>query len=147
MRDINWIERELFATGRWGGDQPRTGERAGYRCEYCGLDFLVSLRNYRQWQLDHIVPQLAGGTDDIENIALACRYCNCDLKGTWNPNPHNQPLSREELIAIVRAYLPALEAHKSINYEIDREIIGYRDGQLLDPHPEEQDQEDEDKAA
>lgn len=26
--------------------------------------------------VDHIIPQSCGGTDDIENLALACEFCN-----------------------------------------------------------------------
>jgi hypothetical protein len=142
MRDLNWIRRKLYETKRWGDPQPDVAERAGYKCEYCGLDLLASLRNYRQWQLDHIVPQSAGGTDDIENIVLACKYCNCDVKGTWNPNPDKKSLTRDELVAIVRAYLPTLEAQKSSNHKSDCDIIGYRDGQLLDPYPGEEPKSD-----
>ena len=48
-------------------------ERAQRRCEYCHAD--------ERWQfirftIDHILPQSAGGSDDIDNLALACRNCN-----------------------------------------------------------------------
>ena len=48
-------------------------DRAGGLCEYCHAD--------ERWQfvrftIDHVVPQSAGGTDDLENLALACRNCN-----------------------------------------------------------------------
>src|SRR5215831_15119567 len=48
-------------------------ERAQLRCEYCHAD--------ERWQfirftIDHILPQSAGGSDDAENLALACRNCN-----------------------------------------------------------------------
>lgn len=49
-------------------------ERAGNRCEYCLLhqDFspLATL------QIEHIVPRKHGGTDDPQNLALACIDCN-----------------------------------------------------------------------
>lgn len=45
-------------------------ERAGNRCEYCGLHQdhspLTTL------QVEHANPQKHGGTDAIENLALAC---------------------------------------------------------------------------
>ena len=48
-------------------------DRADSRCEYCHAD--------ERWQfirftLDHVVPQSAGGDDEEENLALACRNCN-----------------------------------------------------------------------
>ena len=48
-------------------------ERAQRRCEYCHAD--------ERWQfvrftLDHVLPQSAGGSDTLDNLALACRNCN-----------------------------------------------------------------------
>ena len=49
-------------------------ERAGNRCEYCQLHQdhspLATL------QIEHINPRKHGGSDDIENLALACIDCN-----------------------------------------------------------------------
>jgi 5-methylcytosine-specific restriction endonuclease McrA len=48
-------------------------ERANYLCEYChSLEILSANR----FTIDHIVPQSLGGSDDIDNLALACRRCN-----------------------------------------------------------------------
>lgn len=48
-------------------------ERAKFLCEYCNTD--------ERWQLilftiDHVVPLAEGGTDEMENLALACFHCN-----------------------------------------------------------------------
>ena len=48
-------------------------ERAQLHCEYCHAD--------ERWQfvrftIDHILPQSAGGSDQADNLALACRNCN-----------------------------------------------------------------------
>lgn len=48
-------------------------ERAQLHCEYCHAD--------ERWQfirftIDHVLPQSAGGSDDVDNLALACRNCN-----------------------------------------------------------------------
>jgi 5-methylcytosine-specific restriction endonuclease McrA len=48
-------------------------ERAHRRCEYCHAD--------ERWQfvrftIDHVLPQSAGGSDEADNLALACRNCN-----------------------------------------------------------------------
>lgn len=49
-------------------------QRAGNRCEYCGRrqedSPLATLH------VEHIVPRKHGGSDDSENLALACPNCN-----------------------------------------------------------------------
>jgi len=54
-------------------------ERAGHRCEYCQLhqeDSPLAVLH-----VEHIVPRIHGGTDDLDNLALACIDCNLH-KGT-----------------------------------------------------------------
>jgi len=49
-------------------------ERAGYRCEYCQLhqeDSPLAVLH-----VEHIIPRIHGGTDDLDNLALACIDCN-----------------------------------------------------------------------
>jgi HNH endonuclease len=53
--------------------QYQVRERAALLCEYCHAS--------EQWQyvrftVDHVVPLLLGGTDSLENLALACFHCN-----------------------------------------------------------------------
>ena len=40
------------------------------KCAYCGI-YLV-----KGWNVDHINPQVNGGTDDIENLNPSCKDCN-----------------------------------------------------------------------
>lgn len=57
----------------------RVRERAGNRCEYCQLhqdDSPLAVLH-----VEHIRPRFHGGTDDIENLAMACVDCNLH-KGT-----------------------------------------------------------------
>jgi 5-methylcytosine-specific restriction endonuclease McrA len=60
-------------------DKARVRKRARYRCEYCRLrradSPLVPLH------IEHIVPKAHGGSDDLDNLALACIDCNLH-KGT-----------------------------------------------------------------
>lgn len=53
--------------------------RAGHRCEYCGLHQQDS--PLAPLQTEHVLPKKHGGTDDRENLALACVDCNL-RKGT-----------------------------------------------------------------
>ena len=47
--------------------------RAEHRCEYCHIPqkFFIQL-----FQIEHIVARSHGGTDEADNLALACRLCN-----------------------------------------------------------------------
>ena len=48
-------------------------KRAKYCCEYC-----IAQERYAPdpFSSEHIVPIAKGGTDDAENLALACQRCN-----------------------------------------------------------------------
>lgn len=57
----------------------RVRERASNACEYCQLlqeDSPLALLH-----VEHIIPKVHGGTDDLDNLALACVDCNLH-KGT-----------------------------------------------------------------
>ena len=49
-------------------------QRANHRCEYCGLHQDHS--PLARLQIEHIIPKKHGGTDVLENLALACIDCN-----------------------------------------------------------------------
>lgn len=59
--------------------------KTGGVCYYCGrklenenvLDWggkVVAVQHY--WNVDHMLPVSKGGTNDIENLAPACKGCN-----------------------------------------------------------------------
>jgi 5-methylcytosine-specific restriction endonuclease McrA len=47
--------------------------RANYLCEYCHSPERISATRFT---VDHLLPKSIGGSDDINNLALACRRCN-----------------------------------------------------------------------
>jgi hypothetical protein len=47
--------------------------RAKYLCEYCHSSEEGSAARF---EIDHIQPQSLGGSDTLENLALACQRCN-----------------------------------------------------------------------
>jgi len=51
----------------------RIRAQAGNRCGYC-----LARQEYVPWvlEVEHIVPRSKGGTDDEENLWLACHSCN-----------------------------------------------------------------------
>lgn len=51
----------------------RVSNRAGERCEYCGLS---QVGQEATFHIDHIVPRAAGGPTLAENLALACVSCS-----------------------------------------------------------------------
>jgi hypothetical protein len=54
--------------------------RAGDRCEYCRLPQHVGAA-YR-FHIEHVRPRQHGGTDEPDNLALACPNCN------WSKGPN-----------------------------------------------------------
>ena len=69
-------------------DELRTKIRtqAGNRCGYC-----LTRQEYVPWilEIEHLVPRSKGGTDDEENLWLACHSCNLFKS--------NQPHGRDPL--------------------------------------------------
>lgn len=74
--------------------------RAGARCEYCRMH--QSLQG-ATFHIEHVRPLRLGGTNDFENLALACPSCNLqksdrvaiDLKGGEEPVPLFNPRDSE----------------------------------------------------
>jgi len=53
-------------------------QRAGNRCEYCRLRQQDEEEN--PFHTEHIIAKQHGGSDDLENLSLACSQCNA-IKG------------------------------------------------------------------
>lgn len=51
----------------------RVRERAKGICEYCLSQVEYATNNF---SIEHIIPKSAGGSDALENLALACQGCN-----------------------------------------------------------------------
>ena len=47
-------------------------ERAKYCCEYCYAQSKYS----GPFSIEHIIPLAKGGSDEFDNLALACQHCN-----------------------------------------------------------------------
>ena len=52
---------------------PVVAERAVYRCEYRHAPETVF--NF-PFEVEHVLPQARGGSDDLDNLALTCHACN-----------------------------------------------------------------------
>lgn len=53
--------------------QEQIRQKANYLCEYCQTN---ERWQYVRFTFDHVLPLSKGGTNDIENFALACFHCN-----------------------------------------------------------------------
>ena len=53
--------------------QQQIRERAQHLCEYCHTS---GLWQYVRFTVDRIVPSSQGGTDDVDNLCLACFHCS-----------------------------------------------------------------------
>jgi len=53
--------------------QEQVRQRASYLCEYCHTN---ERWQYVRFTIDHLVPISEGGTDALNNLALACFHCN-----------------------------------------------------------------------
>jgi HNH endonuclease len=90
----------------------RIADRAGHRCEYCHAPEIAF--NF-PFDVEHFIPTSKQGSNDDENLALACRSCNLHkanrISGSdrqieirfFNPrvdqwNEHFQPAPTGELI-------------------------------------------------
>ena len=51
----------------------QVAERAFHRCEYCVSQVFFSSSPF---STEHILPKAKGGSDTLENLALACQGCN-----------------------------------------------------------------------
>ena len=68
-------------------------DRAGQRCEYCRRSQADS--PLIAFHVEHIIPRKHGGSDELDNLALACPDCNLhkgsDLAGV---NPETSSVVR-----------------------------------------------------
>lgn len=61
-------------------------------CHYCGVKTTTKNR-----QLDHIIPVASGGTNDADNLVVACRTCNRKKGKTPYADYINKRLKQIEL--------------------------------------------------
>jgi hypothetical protein len=49
------------------------GSRAGFSCEYCQSREQFAVQSFA---VEHVEPQSAGGSDELDNLAYSCQGCN-----------------------------------------------------------------------
>jgi hypothetical protein len=90
---------------------------------------LADALSYKLWQRDHIIPKCAGGGEDFDNLAVACRHCNWDFKRDWNPRtaiaPNLNP-GREDLIEAVKVYVQKKRGDAEAELECELLLAAHR---------------------
>ena len=78
----------------WKKIRARVLAAGGYECVYCGTNDKLSV--------DHVIPISKGGTDEFENLVVACISCN-SKKNSKMPHlfltPHSTVPSSRGLIS------------------------------------------------
>jgi len=93
----------------------RVRARAGNICEYCGL--LQQAQPWAKFHVEHIRPRQHQGTDDLDNLCLACGHCN-RFKG---PNLASIDPTNGELVQLFNPRQDQWDEHFSI---VDHMIVG-----------------------
>lgn len=76
------IKQEGFAFHKLQEPPPSSNRedilnKTGGHCAYCGKD----LKEAGRWEVDHVKPRAAGGTDSYANLVPACVACNQSKAG------------------------------------------------------------------
>jgi hypothetical protein len=95
---------------------PEVAARASRRCEYCHAPQLAS---HVIFEVEHVEPVSAGGDDEPENLALACRACNA-FKGV---KQQAQDPDTQALVPVFNPCQQVWEEHFTVNGQT-LEIIG-----------------------
>lgn len=78
------------------------------RCIHCNVRIVVDDEGSTLATIEHIFPRTHGGTDDVENLALACRRCNGEKGVRHDQREKNDP----KFIEIVEALRAKKRARK-----------------------------------
>ena len=72
------------------------------KCLHCASKLVVADtgKSLGEATLEHVWPETQGGTNDVENLAVACARCNRE-KGTRHDHRAGQRL--DEVVAVLRA--------------------------------------------
>lgn len=73
-RVARYHERLGLSAREWRDLRLEVFARDGRQCAYCGS-------TAEPLHVDHIVPLIQGGGNDLGNLAVACRECNCGKSG------------------------------------------------------------------
>jgi CRISPR/Cas system Type II protein with McrA/HNH and RuvC-like nuclease domain len=65
-----------YKNAKWVYIRTRLSESQNWKCCWCGCHTTDSRGKKNSTTVEHIVPRSSGGTDEWENLAMACSACN-----------------------------------------------------------------------
>ena len=88
--DSTFEKREVRGETAWVG-----------RCLHCNRKLVVALDGRTAATIEHCVPQNHGGTDELDNLALACAPCNRQKGFRHDFKKPDDPRAREVIDALL----------------------------------------------
>ena len=86
-------------------ERATAGDREGWsgKCLHCNAKLLIGLDGepISRATIEHIEPKNHGGTDDLENLGIACARCNSE-KGVRHDHKKKSDARLQEIIAKLR---------------------------------------------
>jgi 5-methylcytosine-specific restriction endonuclease McrA len=85
------------------GELPGTGEAVwSGKCLHCNARLVIAADGelLSRATIEHIVPRARGGTDELENLALACAGCNAE-KGIRHDSDRAGGARAREVVALL----------------------------------------------
>ena len=95
--------RNAFQEMKRRGENSKIYKRDNWKCTYCGSKVVELKKLYKQGEsrkaiakfvknnpnkvatIDHIIPLVAGGGNNDENLTTSCLSCNCSKRATQSP--------------------------------------------------------------
>ena len=90
-RTKEYRRRRDLTDNEWAALTRMVIKRDGWVCAYCDCNTSLPENGHA---IDHVYPLAKGGGNDIDNLVMACRSCNCSkgdkiLDDEWTP-PNDQ---------------------------------------------------------
>ena len=108
--------------------------RDALRCRYCGLEGYLNYDKYCQLTLDHIIPEALGGTDDEDNLVVACSQCN-HLKNLQLPDKIvkkiKKGMSPREILIDIRTWIQLKRKQDDATYQEWEEFLNPKRMKML----------------
>lgn len=86
------------------------------KCAYCGVDLM------KGWNVDHIKPQVFGGTNDLDNLNSSCKVPQLPEGGVLETNVNNTTKTQHDAKLHIMRSLPKQKLSKKQMKAI-REIL------------------------
>lgn len=65
-----------YEVAHWQWLRCRLSEAQNWKCCWCGCDTTDERKKSNSSTIEHMLPKSLGGSDDWDNLAMACNKCN-----------------------------------------------------------------------